>query len=274
MVVVRVQLGGGHLVEQGCAGVQRAHLPHHLRRVLGRQVADVDIHAARGRGRRSRPCLPRSGPGSPRARRTARSAPRRRADRRCGDTGRSPSGSAFSPIQGVEPCAARPTTSNRSHERTLGLDADLQVGRLPADGELAEVAGVGQASGGLGVQPTRRRTPRRGRSGASPACPRAGPGGGEIGQRGQHRGERALHVVRAAAVQVAVGGAGGRTGLWWPGTTRRASSGSASAGPKPTAATTAERPLTSTTRWPMACPSSQPSRNPTAPRIPSSVEVS
>ena len=116
-------------------------------------------------------------------------------------------------------------------EGALGLDADLQVGRLAADRELAQVAGVGQAGGRLRVRSTRRRTPRRARSGASRARPRGAPGvGGQIGQCGQHRRERALHVVGAAAVQAAVLAPGRELGAGRRGRRRRASSGSACAG--------------------------------------------
>ena len=43
---------------------------------------------------------------------------------------------ALSPIQGVEPCAARPLTCEAHGEHALGLDADVQVGGLAGDGEV------------------------------------------------------------------------------------------------------------------------------------------
>ena len=44
---------------------------------------------------------------------------------------------ALSPSHGVEPCAARPCTSMRHAQHALGLDADVQVGRLAGDREVA-----------------------------------------------------------------------------------------------------------------------------------------
>ena len=47
---------------------------------------------------------------------------------------------ALSPSHGVEPCAARPWTRIRRRQHALGLDADVQVGRLAGDREVADVA--------------------------------------------------------------------------------------------------------------------------------------
>ena len=102
---------------------------------------------------------------------------------------------ALSPSHGVEPWAERPRTTIRQREHALGLDADVQVGRLAGDREVADVAAGDQLVGravsmssdsSSGTHTKRTRT-----------CVLVG----EVAHRAHHRGEPALHVVGAAADQ-------------------------------------------------------------------------
>ena len=47
---------------------------------------------------------------------------------------------ALSPSHGVEPCAAVPTTEQADRQHALGLDADVQVGRLAGEREVGPQA--------------------------------------------------------------------------------------------------------------------------------------
>jgi hypothetical protein len=89
-------------------------------------------------------------------------------------------------------------------EHALGLDTDVEVGRLAADDELAEVAVVGEVCRRL---PLARLDLGLLVGDDEQLRLDAGDGvaaRGQVAERGQHRRERPLHVVRTAAVQPAV----------------------------------------------------------------------
>ena len=102
---------------------------------------------------------------------------------------------ALSPSQGVEPCAARPCDLDAAREHALGLDADVQVGRLAGDREVAAEAALARVVGRARVDVLGLLVGRAQEAHAHAVLL------GEVAQRAHHRRQAALHVVGAAADQ-------------------------------------------------------------------------
>ena len=92
---------------------------------------------------------------------------------------------ALSPSHGVDPWAAVPLTVRRSASTPLACDADVQVGRLAGDREVAAVAALDQDVGAADRPPPRTPRRRRRRSRTSHPVLIA-----QIAQRAHHRRER------------------------------------------------------------------------------------
>ena len=102
---------------------------------------------------------------------------------------------ALSPSQGVEPWAAVPVDLDPHREHALGLDADVQVGGLAGDREVADVALLDEVVGAalldlLGLL-----------VGDADEVHAHALLRGQVVERAHHRREAALHVVGAAAVE-------------------------------------------------------------------------
>ena len=183
---------------------------------------------------------------------------------------RSPSAPRCRPSHGVEPCAARAAHLDAHREHALGLDADVQVGRLAGDREVADVALLDEVVGAALRRPpptprrqtqtkwTRTRVLRGQVARWRTSSPRGRP---SCRRRRGRRGGRRRRAARTARAGRAPrrGGRGGRP------------SGASAA---PTVAASTGRPLcmapfTSTSRA-----SSQPLTKPAALCMPSRVEVS
>ena len=103
---------------------------------------------------------------------------------------------ALSPSHGVEPCAARPLTSTRDREHALGLDADVQLGRLAGDREVGAASSVAHEPVGRAVLDVLGLL-----VGDADEAHAHGVLRGGVVDGAHHRRERALHVVRAAPDQ-------------------------------------------------------------------------
>ena len=99
----------------------------------------------------------------------------------------------MSPSHGVEPCAAVPRDLDADREDALGLDADVQVGRLAGDREVRPQALLDERLGAAVLDVLGLLVGH-----ADEAHPHA-PVAGDVVDRAHHRREAALHVVRAAA---------------------------------------------------------------------------
>ena len=102
---------------------------------------------------------------------------------------------ALSPSHGVEPWAADAVDLDADREHALGLDADVQVGRLAGDREVAAQPFLDQRVGRALRDVLGLLVGNADEAHAHLVLL------GDVAERAHHRRERALHVVGAAADQ-------------------------------------------------------------------------
>ena len=154
-------------------------------------------------------------------------------------------------------------------EHALGLDADVQVGRLARDREVAAEAAAHDLVGGARVDVLGLLV------GHADEADADGVLLGQVAQRAHHRREPALHVVGAAAVQPVALDARARTARPGRGRRRGGRGGRASARPAgPTSAVSTGSSPKSESWTSISRASSQPLMKPAHARIPSGLEVS